>query len=64
MGYAASGDRQEVNEDNLILALRRLLEQPRINTFAAITLTMQITRKDVALWDQLGVYEDGVWVNA
>ena len=47
--------------NSLILALRRIMEQPKVNTLAALRLTMEITERDPSLFDQLGIYENGEW---
>jgi hypothetical protein len=47
---------------NLILALRKLLEQPKVNTLAALRLTMKITETDPRLFDKLGIYDGKQWV--
>jgi hypothetical protein len=46
----------------LIAAMRRLLESPKVNTYAVLQLAIRISQQDVDLWNQLGIWNDGEWI--
>lgn len=48
--------------DKLLSAMRRIMEQPKINTWAALQLTMKINELDCTALGQLGIFENGEWL--
>lgn len=45
-----------------IASMRKLLECPKVNTYAALRLAIRITHEDDDLWDQLGFWTGERWI--